>query len=198
MNTKQKLILAILGVLNLAVLCVLSRYALPGAIFNMITLIALVIIFVGGTIFGVIRLLGRSKETEEEEEEDESALTIDIIMEMTPDEFAMVMQDLMATRSFHANLFGGASEEGVVLLAIKNDRKYVMQCKRLSTQSTDAAMVQELQQIRENTGAEEGWYITTTYFTKDALKFAEDKTIKLVDRDELREWLRVYAEEKGL
>jgi restriction system protein len=44
--------------------------------------------------------------------------------------------------------------------------------------------------------ADEGWIITTSTFTKSARELAKSTSVRLIDRDELADWLEGLREEE--
>jgi len=75
-----------------------------------------------------------------------------------------------------------------LILTAANGIKIAVQAKRYSDKVGIKA-VQEISSAKNYYGVDECWVITNNYFTAPAINLADSNDVKLIDRDELVEWM---------
>lgn len=81
---------------------------------------------------------------------------------------------------------GGGADGGVDLLARKDGKRYIVQCKQWRTYRVGVSVVREHYGVITAEGAAGGLVVTSGRFTQEAVTFAAGKNITLVDGDQLR------------
>jgi len=78
---------------------------------------------------------------------------------------------------------------GVDLVAIKNNEKYLVQCKQWRSVSVGVKVVRELLGVIVSSGAVGGFVVSSGKFTRDAGEFVKGTNIELIDGREIIESL---------
>ncbi|WP_336770001.1 restriction endonuclease [Bacillus bombysepticus] len=127
------------------------------------------------------RLLLRNNKQEDVVRE----LTIDDIDLMTGEEFEIYLADLLKKLGFETKLTKGSGDQGVDIIANKNEKRYVIQAKRYSG-TVGNESVQQAIAGKEFLKADEAWVITNSTFTRSAIELASNTQTKLWDRNKLQ------------
>jgi restriction endonuclease Mrr len=114
---------------------------------------------------------------------------------MSGPEFERFMADLLRQKGYDVEETPLSGDQGVDLILPDLDgKRVVIQLKRWTgpvgnkaIQATFAGMA--------HYQADEGWIITTSTFTKSARELARSTSVRLIDRDELADWLEGLREE---
>ena len=120
----------------------------------------------------------------------------DEIHYMSGPEFERFMADLLRQKGYEVEQTPLSGDQGVDLILPDLDgKRVVIQLKRWTgpvgnkaIQATFAGMA--------HYQADEGWVITTSTFTKSARELARSTSVRLIDRDELADWLEGLREEE--
>jgi restriction endonuclease Mrr len=120
----------------------------------------------------------------------------DEIHYMSGPEFERFMADLLRQKGYRVEETPLSGDQGVDLVLPDLDgKRVVIQLKRWTgpvgnnaIQATFAGMA--------HYQADEGWIITTSTFTKSARELARSTSVRLIDRDELTDWLEGLREEE--
>lgn len=120
----------------------------------------------------------------------------DEIHYMSGPEFERFMADLFRQKGYQVQETPLSGDQGVDLVLPDLDgKRVVIQLKRWTgpvgnkaIQATFAGMA--------HYQADEGWIITTSTFTKSARELARSTSVRLIDRDELTDWLDGLREEE--
>jgi restriction endonuclease Mrr len=120
----------------------------------------------------------------------------DEIHYMSGPEFERFMADLLRQKGYRVEETPLSGDQGVDLVLPDLDgKRVVIQLKRWTgpvgnkaIQATFAGMA--------HYQADEGWVITTSTFTKSARELARSTSVRLIDRDELVDWLEGLREEE--
>jgi restriction endonuclease Mrr len=120
----------------------------------------------------------------------------DEIHYMSGPEFERFMADLLRQKGYQVEETPLSGDQGVDLVLPDLDgKRVVIQLKRWTgpvgnnaIQATFAGMA--------HYQADEGWIITTSTFTKSARELARSTSVRLIDRDELADWLEGLREEE--
>ena len=119
----------------------------------------------------------------------------DEIHYMSGPEFERFMADLLRQKGYEVEETPLSGDQGVdLVLPDLEGKRVVIQLKRWTgpvgnnaVQATFAGMA--------HYQADEGWVITTSTFTKSARELARSTNVRLIDRDELADWLEGLREE---
>ena len=120
----------------------------------------------------------------------------DEIHYMSGPEFERFMADLLRQKGYEVEETPLSGDQGVDLILPDLDgKRVVIQLKRWTgpvgnkaIQATFAGMA--------HYQADEGWIITTSAFTKSARELARSTSVRLIDKDELTDWLEGLREEE--
>lgn len=120
------------------------------------------------------------------------------IRTLHPKEFEYYIADLLTKNGFITRVTGGHGKPdgGVDIIARREDRHYLVQCKKFIDADVSVRHLREFYGV----GADLKYakdvklmFVSTTYFTKAAKDFAKQKDIELIDADQLLEL--VFAQE---
>ncbi|AZU65000.1 hypothetical protein CHR53_15565 [Neobacillus mesonae] len=81
-----------------------------------------------------------------------------------------------------------SGDYGADLILSTNGKKIAVQAKRYSDKVGIQA-VQEIFSAKNYYGVDECWVITNSYFTAPAINLADSNDVKLIDRDQLVDWM---------
>ena len=120
----------------------------------------------------------------------------DEIHYMSGPEFERFMADLLRQKGYEVEETPLSGDQGVdLILPTLDGKRVVIQLKRWTgpvgnkaIQATFAGMA--------HYQADEGWVITNSTFTKSARELARSTSVRLIDRDELTDWLEGLREEE--
>lgn len=108
-------------------------------------------------------------------------------------EFEKLCQILMEKMGFIVETTKASGDGGIDLIAYNEQPilsgKYIIQCKRYSG-SVGEPIIRDLYGVITSERANKGILITTGYFTKSAITFAEGKPIELIDGEQLDNLLK--------
>lgn len=85
---------------------------------------------------------------------------------------------------------GGGADGGVDLILTHGGQVTLVQCKRWKDKPVPVQTVRELYGVLHDRRASSAKVVATTSFTSDAIAFAKDKPIELVDADKLVRLIR--------
>jgi len=86
---------------------------------------------------------------------------------------------------------GPGPDGGVDLIARKDNEKVLIQCKQWKARNVGVRIVREMFGLLNSERANEVHVITSRYFTRDAIDFARNKPIRLVDGPKLIQLVRL-------
>lgn len=120
------------------------------------------------------------------------------LSKLSPIEFETAIMELYRNQGFDVIQTKATNDGGKDGIAFKDGKKYLIECKKYDfankigrplLQKFFAAMIEE--------SADEGFFVTTSFFTKTAYNYANSNRIKLVDYEDLTSLYRmVYSCEK--
>lgn len=111
---------------------------------------------------------------------------------MRPDEFEDYIANLFNRLGYKAEKVGGSHDGGVDVIIKKDGETGYIQCKKFITSEVSVGAVRDFYGAfvgKFSTG--KGYFITTNKFTLEAMNFAEDKPIELVDHFKLIKYIRM-------
>jgi hypothetical protein len=114
----------------------------------------------------------------------------DWLMNVDPLKFELEIAALFRSLGYDAQATKASGDGGVDVLARRQNRRYVVQCKRYR-QAIDPGLIREFATTIRNFDADEGIFVTTSRFTEGCRAEAERHGIRLIDLDEL---VRLYTE----
>lgn len=116
-------------------------------------------------------------------------------------QFENVCQNLIEHMGFSVETTKASGDGGIDLIAYNHDPilsgKYIIQCKRYSG-SVGEPIIRDLYGVITSERANKGILMTTGYFTKSAISFAEGKPIELIDEKQLDALLKKYGVSIGV
>ena len=115
-----------------------------------------------------------------------------------PYDFEQQVAQMLRGWGLSVEVTGGPGDEGVDIMAYDSTPitggKYLVQCKRYSPgKKVGVAAVRELYGTMQEKQVTKGVLVTSSAFTTGALRFAEDKSIDLIDGTQLSELLAKTA-----
>lgn len=113
---------------------------------------------------------------------------IESIREMSWQDFELLVGEAFKRKGFEVKENGGGGADGGIdLVLYKNGRKSIVQCKRWKSFSINVSLVRELYGVMTAERAVECIFVSSGDYTSDAILFAEDKPIWLIDGAELQQ-----------
>lgn len=101
---------------------------------------------------------------------------------LTWQEFEMLVGESFRRKGYTVKETGGGGADGGIDLEMSlNGQKYLVQCKQWKTFKVGVTVVREFFGVMVANGAKGGFVVTSGVFTDDAVSFAEDKNITLID-----------------
>jgi len=106
-------------------------------------------------------------------------------------EFEHLVGETYRRNGYRVTELGGAGADGGIDIELRaSGKRLVVQCKRWKNRIIGVALVRELFGAMTGEQADGAIFVTSGSFTRDAVDFARDKPIKLVNGHELVEMLR--------
>ncbi len=104
------------------------------------------------------------------------------LRQMKPDEFEDFIADLYRRLGYATERVGGSPGGGIDVTAKKNGVIYYIQCKKFINSKVTIHNVRDFYAtMANNLAAGKGIFITTNIFTAEAIKFAADRPLALID-----------------
>lgn len=101
-------------------------------------------------------------------------------------DFEFLCEELFRVRGWKTSCSNESGADGGVDVWLKRrDEVSLVQCKRYKNTSVGVKVVRELYGLMTSHSAQSGYIVTTSYFTKEAYKFAKGKRISLINGKEL-------------
>lgn len=114
------------------------------------------------------------------------------IAKLSWQDFEFLLSEWFKKEGFSTELTGGGGADGGVDIKLYKDGElYLVQCKHYKVNKVSVKVVRELYGVMTAENAVGGFVITSGKFTKDAIKFAEDTNITLMDGDRLEETMNI-------
>lgn len=112
------------------------------------------------------------------------------VMKLDWREFEEFTADMLKKKWFHTILWVGVRDGGVDVTATLGDKKFYVQCKHYQSDSIGVDKIRELNWVMNGeTVPVWGIFVTTTWFTIDAISEAHKYGIDLWDRNYLKKYL---------
>ncbi len=118
------------------------------------------------------------------------ARDLDALYQISPQEFEDLVAAYFRRQGFYVQSVGSQGDHGIDLVLHKpREGKTIVQCKRYRG-AVGEPLVRDLYGTMIHEGAVGGYLMTTGKFTRQALRWAEDKPIHLIEGEELVERIR--------
>lgn len=115
----------------------------------------------------------------------------DVLNDMSWHQFEMLVGEAYRQQGYQIKELGGSGPDGGADLVItKDNTKYLVQCKQWQAYKVGVKPVRELLGVMVGQGATGGIVVTSGDFTADAINFARNNNIQLVDGHTLHEMTR--------
>src|SRR4030042_7170880 len=129
-----------------------------------------------------------------------NAFNLESIQSLDPIEFENLVKALLIKMGFNATTTKASGDGGIDIIAINEQPiiggKYVIQCKRYTTgNNIGEPVIRELYGVMHAENANKGILISTSDFSKQAITFAQDKAIELINGNSLMTLFNKYFEE---
>ena len=115
----------------------------------------------------------------------------DALDDMSWQQFEMLVGEHFRKEGYRVEeVGGGGADGGVDLILYKNDKKYLVQCKQWKAYKVGVKPVRELLGVMVGSAAAGGIVVTSGEFSKDAVNFARENNIQLINGVELHQIIR--------
>lgn len=117
-----------------------------------------------------------------------------IVSDISWQDFELLIAEHFRRQGFTVRGTGPGADGGVDLVLTKDAAKYLVQCKQWKAYKVGVKIVRELLGTMVGTGAAGGYVVTSGQFTKDAVAFARENNIELLEGKHLRRILKASQE----
>lgn len=119
------------------------------------------------------------------------------LRKMKPDEFEDFISDLYRRLSYSTHRIGGPYDGGIDVTAKKDGVIHYIQCKKYITSKVTLGDIRNFYgAMANNLAGGRGIFITTNIFTTEAINFAKDKPIEIIDGFKLIKLIRQTGKDK--
>ncbi len=122
---------------------------------------------------------------ERRREEIIKAGSLSTMKNMPPRNFEYFISDIFTEMGYCSEVTKATGDGGKDIILFKDGKKYIVESKRYSNQKITVNQIRQFHSVIIDTGAIEGFFVTTSDFTKDAQKYAVDKSIVLINGNKL-------------
>ncbi len=121
--------------------------------------------------------------------------TLEDLRKLSGTKFEEFIAHLFEKMGYKITLTGGSHDGGIDLIATKDGKDHLIQCKRYTNRQVSVGAVRDFYgAISDNMNAE-GHFITTQFFTTEAKQFAKGKPIELIDQFRLLNLIKMINNE---
>lgn len=110
---------------------------------------------------------------------------MDELREMNPFEFEHYVADLFRLKGYVATVTKKSGDGGKDIILTKDNTNALVECKRFNKPKVTRPDIQKFHSALIDYNANDGFFITTGYFTKPAEEYAKDKNIHLINGEAL-------------
>ncbi len=125
------------------------------------------------------------------------SLSTNSLDEISWQDFELLVGEHFRRQGFAVEETAGGADGGIDLIAVKNGEKYLIQCKQWKAYKVGVKVVRELLGVMVGAAASGGFVVTSGQFTHDAVVFAKNNNISLLDGKALRKMIQGKAELPG-
>jgi restriction system protein len=117
---------------------------------------------------------------------------------MKPKEFEEYIADLFSRLGYKAHAVGKSHDGGIDVIAEKDGVKNYIQCKKYTNKTVSVGALRDFYgALADRIANGKSYFITTYEFTLEAVKFAEDKPIELVDQFKLLKYIKLTEQQEN-
>jgi restriction system protein len=147
------------------------------------------VLYIGSVVTLIVTLIGyffvKSKKKKQAAFFD-SKDALEDLRSMPWQDFEHFVGELFTRLSYSIEVTGGPGDGGVDLIVSKEGRRYLVQCKKYREWKVSLSQVRDFYgAMTANRSINVGYFVTTGIFTLEAIRFAEDKNIDLIDGSRL-------------
>ena len=118
------------------------------------------------------------------------------IRAMSWQDFELLVGEAFRRQGYMVEERGGSAPDGGIDLVLhQGGKKTVVQCKRWKSYSINVSLVRELYGVMAAEGADECVFVSSGTYTPDAINFARDKPIRLINGGELAKLVRMVQQD---
>lgn len=124
---------------------------------------------------------------------------IDQLFKMTPGGFEDYIAGLFDKLGYKTTVIGGPNDGGIDVIAEKKGIKHYIQCKKyFAAHEVGVGALRDFYgAIADRLADGKGFFVTTSKFTLEAERFAEDKPIELIDGQKLVQYVRLAEKQRS-
>jgi restriction system protein len=108
---------------------------------------------------------------------------------MSGPQFEAFVAEILRARGYQATVLGGSGDQGVDVIAARNDQRIAIQCKNYA-KPVNNRPVQEVYAGARHHGCNKAAVVAPMGFTKGAFALARSVEVDLYDSASLRAWIR--------
>ncbi|MFA5086046.1 MAG: restriction endonuclease [Candidatus Paceibacterota bacterium] len=117
---------------------------------------------------------------------------------MRPDEFEEYVAELFRRLGYKSEKVGMSHDGGIDVRIEKDGDVGYIQCKKFINRPVPVGAVRDFYgALASHFSKSKGYFITTNTFTLEAIKFAEDKPIELIDQFKLIKYIKLVESVKS-
>ena len=114
------------------------------------------------------------------------------VMKLDWREFEEFVAEILKQKGFHTILWVWIKDGGIDVTASFEEKKFFVQCKHYGTDNITVEKIRELNGVMNGQIIPVGWiFVTTTWFTVDAISEANKYGIELWDKNYLKNFLEI-------
>lgn len=133
-------------------------------------------------------------------------LNNECLYKLHPREFEKLIAELLHDKGFEVELTKQTRDNGYDILAMKylngfSPIKYLVECKKYAeNRKIGVDIIRGFKEVLSTEQANKGLIVTTSYFTKDAIKKQQETPLLLEykDKDEVIDWVNQYYNQKNI
>jgi restriction system protein len=105
---------------------------------------------------------------------------------MSWQDFELLIGEHFRSEGYSVSETTGGADGGVDLVLKKDGARYLVQCKQWKAYKVGVKVVRELLGVMVGKGASGGFVVTSGEFTSDAIRFADENNIQLIEGGKLK------------
>jgi len=122
---------------------------------------------------------------------EEPITTIEDVDCLTGFQFEVLLSKVFEKKGYEVERTKLSGDQGADLVVVKFGERMVVQAKCYSSKVGNSA-IQEVVAAINHYHAGQGMVVTNNYFTRAAKELARSNRVQLIERDELKDWIRNY------
>ena len=110
---------------------------------------------------------------------------------LSEEAFELLVGEIFRRKGYSVEISGGVGSDGGSDLTLRREEEFVVvQCRHWNSYKVSEPSLHELYGAVMAAGATSGIFVTTGQFTDDAIVFADDRPLRLIDRAELERLIK--------